>query len=260
MNPSSLYKYVPFNVPEECGESDLQSLRLKGFENGKIWCPTAYNLNDPYECYPKFEIKDEYIKEVVDSLTPDEFILIKKDAPDVSKENLKRVLKDHKDPLRRALICAVIGAVNIHNFKKIGVLSLTTDPLNLIMWAHYGGNSKGVCLEFERTPDNELGSARTLPVKYLKARPEILFQDRNRKKVEIVTSKFEGWEYEQEWRNWQETGEKLYPFPGKLIGVIFGLDCHEETKKVVKKTFGSTVEYEDTYLGRDYKLHRIKSI
>lgn len=77
MNPSSLFKYIPFCAPDVSIDRNLQELRAKGFENGEIWYPKASNLNDPYECYPDFELIEEDIENIVDSLAPEEFFFIK---------------------------------------------------------------------------------------------------------------------------------------------------------------------------------------
>jgi hypothetical protein len=41
--------------------------------------------------------------------------------------------------------------------EKFGVLSLTARPQNTIMWSHYANVHKGICIGFERSPENMLG-------------------------------------------------------------------------------------------------------
>jgi len=275
MNPESLFKYVPFCAPKVAVDSDLQKKRVKGFEKGEIWYPKANTLNDPYECYPDFDTRDEDIDQIVESLTPEEFIFIKEKNQIESKEKLIKALKTPnaiKIPngsirsmipfefIHRTLFLAAISAISSHYLSTIGVLSLTEDPLNLRMWAHYGGNSKGICIEFERNHENLLGSTSTKPVIYRKIREKIPYYERHLRKEEIITTKFEAWSGEKEWRHWRNQGDKLYPYPGKILRVIFGLNCHPSTIEIAKDIFTKDVLYEEIILGNDYSLSTDKGL
>jgi len=209
----------------------LQRRRLEGFKKRKIWYPTASSLNDPYECYPDFVTNEDDIVEIVESLTSEEFIFITKEQEIEQKEGLIRILKDYYattpslssigkglslEGLRKMLFLPMISAVSTYNFSNIGVLSLTQNPLDLKMWAHYGGNSTGVCIEFERNSRNLLGSSSTKRVTYMKKRSKINFHERHQKKEEIIASKSKAWKDAKEWRHWRDKGNKLYPFPRKF--------------------------------------------
>lgn len=143
---------------------------------------------------------------------------------------------------------------------SIGLLSLTEDPLNLKMWAHYGGNSTGICLAFDRNPNNILGSKSTRKVKYMTKRPKITLHDRHNRIEEIIFTKSYILKYEKEWRTYQEEGDKSYPFPGKLRRILFGLNCHHDTVELTKNIFGTNVDYEDIYIGRDYTIRSDKGL
>lgn len=43
----------------------------------------------------------------------------------------------------------------------------------------------------------------------------------------LLCYKSNEWSYENEWRCIQQQGDKLYPFPGKLTGIIFGARCSD---------------------------------
>lgn len=269
MTPSSLYKYIPFCAPKIALDKKLQRRRIKCFENGEIWYPKASKLNDPYECSPDFILVADDIDLIVDSLTEEEFIFIKDRNGVSTKENLIRVLKTpnviklpvlSKQPtiptdfIHRSLFFAIISALSSHYLSTIGVLSLTDNPFDLKMWAHYGGNSTGVCVEFQRNSENVLGSESTKSVSYLTERPQIKFHERHLRQEEIVTSKSKEWEYEQEWRHWRKNGDKPYPFPGKIVRVIFGLNCHPATIEIIKGIFDDAVGFEEIVLGKDYSM------
>jgi len=280
MDTQSLFKYISFCAPEVVSaenmqEKYLQEMRVKGFENGEIWYPKASNLNDPYECYPDFVLNEEDIEQIVDSLTPEEFIFIKRKSKVDSK---KKILKAWKTPdliripaiagtpvistefIHRPLFLAIISALSTHYLSKIGILSLTTNPLDVRMWAHYGGNSTGICIEFERTGENALGSKSTLPVTYAKFRKKFNFHERHSRKEEIITTKSVAWSDEEEWRHWEDQGDKLYPFPGKILRVMFGLNCNPNTIEITKSIFGKDVDFEEVLLGSDYTLSTDKGL
>ena len=105
-----------------------------------------------------------------------------------------------------------------------------------------------------------LGSDATKPVYYLAERPQIKFHERHVKREEIVTSKFDVWEYEREWRHCADSGDKLYPFPGKLVRVIFGQNCRPVTIDIIKGIFQNSVAFEEILLGRDYSMTTDKGL
>lgn len=271
MDQAPLYKYIPFQAPSLPDSDSLQAKRQSCFENGEIWYPQANKLNDPFECNPDFELPvsdEEKLDEVVNTLTEYELKIIESKTGITSKEALLKVLKtpnamnlsrisSGKIPIdfkHQSVFLGALSAIFSVSLSSIGVLSLSEDPLNLKMWAHYGGNSTGICLEFQRTQENTLGSESTRKVNYVKTRPKILLHQRHENIKEIITTKSYIWEHEKEWRVIKPEGDKPYPFPGKVQKVIFGLNTHMETKKLIKNIFGSGVEYEEISLGSDYTL------
>lgn len=272
MDQDPLYKYIPFQAPSLPCSDHLQTKRQAGFENGEIWYPQAKTLNDPFECNPDFELPvsdDEKLEEVLNSLTKSELEIIESKTGIPSKQALLKVLKTPDamnlsnlssgiippDFIHQSVFLGALSAIFSVSLSSIGVLSLSEDPLNLRMWAHYGGNSSGICLEFQRTNENTLGSESTRKVGYVKTRPKILLHQRHENIKEIITTKSYSWEYEKEWRDIKAEGDKLYAFPGKVQKVIFGLNTHIETKKITKNIFGPGVEYEEISLGSDYSLN-----
>lgn len=271
MEQPSLYKYIPFQAPALPDSGTLQQKRQTCFENGEIWYPQANKLNDPFDSNPDFELPvsdEQKMEAVVNSLTELELKIIEEKTGIPSKEALLKVLKTPdamklkgspsgsipNDFIHQSLFLGAISAIFSVSLSNVGVLSLSEDHLNLRMWAHYAGNSTGICIEFQRTRENILGSESTRKVNYVKSRPKILLHQRHESINEIITTKSYSWEFEREWRDIKPTGDKPYPFPGKVQKVFFGLNAHMETKKVIKNIFGSEVEYEEISLGSDFSL------
>lgn len=268
----SLYKYVPFQDPSLPGADPLQIERKTCFENGEIWYPQAKDLNDPYECTPSFEFSgygDKELDAVVKSLTDPELNIIAAKTGLVTKKDIIRILntpdpiglgsllpkgKINYDFIHRAAFLGALRAIHSLRLSSIGVLSLTEDPLNLRMWAQYGGNSRGICIEFQRTSLNVLGSPSTRRVRYVRKRPKILLPKRHASIARIVTTKSQIWRDEKEWRDIKPLGGRPYPYPGKVQKVIFGLNTDKKTVELTKGIFGPDVEYHRVALAQDYSL------
>ncbi|BBO71383.1 hypothetical protein DSCA_53130 [Desulfosarcina alkanivorans] len=280
MYQRTLFKYIPFNSPELGDSSSVQGKRKNDFEKGEIWYPRADKLNDPFECSPyfqNFDYNEEQIEEAVESLSDSELNSIESVIGKYKKNDLIKILKtpnvfNHNSFERVTDIGKNLVVENVYkyihqiifveyfklNFSnsllKTGVLSMTGDPFNLLMWAHYGGNSSGICIEFERNPENILGKRSTRRVKYVKNRPTIKFQKRKNYAKQIIYTKSNIWRYEKEWRTCQPEGDKSYPFPGKVLRILFGLNCNEKTIELTKKIFGKNVVYENIIIGDDFSI------
>jgi hypothetical protein len=121
---------------------------------------------------------------------------------------------------------------------------------NLLLWAHYAENHRGICLEYD-IPD-DLCRTQVLSVKYSKSQPVLEKVERYPagsvvagalsvnidKEAALFLTKSEDWKYEEERRvlriaeRQMEKGEK-HPVPGKLSAVYFGLRTDEATKKII---------------------------
>lgn len=134
---------------------------------------------------------------------------------------------------------------------NIGIFSLSEDPLNKLMWSHYSSSHQGIALGFE-VDDNsilynqkyfnnvkytdeplnfELSNGRLVEINYfyndsgqLESKGSLQIKDPELQK--IFFTKTTEWAYEKEWRYIREKFG-LYDYPGKLVRIIFGLNCSE---------------------------------
>jgi len=151
-------------------------------------------LNDPYECHLTFDraarkiILDDFAK------------FCRNRSPSLSeKEVHERVSANEQSLVENALL----------DYRRIrddlGVLSLTEDPLNLLMWAHYGDEHRGIVIELDITHPSLLMTtsggrefATLCAVRYTNKkvrgipRPDTVIQ--------TLITKSPEWEYEREWR------------------------------------------------------------
>jgi hypothetical protein len=151
-------------------------------------------LNDPYECHLAFDkdVRLQLVEHFYNSMVANETTKSEAELRDIAERN--------EDTL---LINALKGYREIK--KDLGVLSLTECPLNLLMWAHYADEHKGVVVEldytheslFKMSPGGEEFSTLNA-VRYQNEKVVGLpFPD---KVVESLLTKSPEWEYEREWR------------------------------------------------------------
>jgi hypothetical protein len=120
---------------------------------------------------------------------------------------------------------------------RLGILSLTEDPANILMWAHYAANHSGFVLEFNdehewfhqrKSSSDDLRNLRQ--VSYVcSTEPRFLTELEG---ADVLYAKSEDWHYEREWRIVRPLTEAsvvsgdihLFEFPPEVLtGIIFGL-------------------------------------
>lgn len=78
--------------------------------------------------------------------------------------------------------------------EKYGLLCFSVDKYNPVQWAHYADNHKGICLGF-KIPKCDISK-----VEYVKERLSADILDSDNKNRRLLTTKFEHWSYEKEYR------------------------------------------------------------
>jgi hypothetical protein len=248
-----LYKYRPFN-----------EFTLDIIASNNIFFPKPSIFNDPYDCKIEIDKKvslDDYIKIMRYDAAK---YLVSKDLLEneiVKIKNTGTVPSEFIEKLS-------IGIDEYHNENQgMGVLSLSSDQKNILMWAHYADDHKGICIELERTDENNLGrNDVTQPVKYLVGYPRI-------KAIDFITapagsatrkmlwSKSKDWEYEKEWRMLNTKGNETMPLPGKITSIIIGMRMPERNINIIRQLIkGSDIKLRlAEMLKNDYgvKVHKI---
>nr|NQU89164.1 DUF2971 domain-containing protein [Bacteroidota bacterium] len=108
------------------------------------------------------------------------------------------------------------------NFDDKGVLCLSQEPDNILLWSHYADNHYGVCLKFDILQDLEFFSI-PLTVIYDQSYPVYNHLTQPKEIVKkMIKTKFELWKYEKEIRIFKQQ-KNLYHFnKTSLIEIIFG--------------------------------------
>lgn len=128
---------------------------------------------------------------------------------------------------------------------KIGVLCLTTDNKNQLMWAHYANEYRGLCIEydFKITQDPEK-IHQSFPVSYSKNIPDFSEKDMLNKGSfvkKICGIKSECWSYEKELRLIMEKGTGSFVYDKSLLkAVYFGVRFDENYKNDIFRALKDT--------------------
>lgn len=152
---------------------------------------------------------------------------------------------------------AKIPDIFYENLNKAGVLCLSENPNQPVMWGSYGDNHYGIALGFDseneffdrrKSPNDEL--RHLIKVTYHSEKPEVQIFEEGAL-PQVVSQKPEAWSYECEWRIIQalqdadkivdgEVPTHLFQFPsGCLKEVIFGNRASDETRAKVYDIFSN---------------------
>ena len=160
-------------------------------ENPSIRFTAPDDLNDPYECHLTLDVS------AVKARYRD-YLLNK--ATDLSASHIEEMVDGNEQQL---VIDALLQYRKLR--ESLRVLSLTTNPLNLLMWAHYGDEHRGIVVELDIWhPSIRCGSSgedrysSLEEVEYTQEKvfglPEPMVM------ADVLSRKSNEWGYEKEWR------------------------------------------------------------
>lgn len=167
---------------------------IKFLESRTIRFTQPSFLNDPYECHLTLD------RAARQALLDDFAQGYRRHFSGLSEEKVQERAKANEPTI---IENALLNYRRIRN--ELGVLSLTEDPLNLLMWAHYGDEHRGIVVELDFThPSLFMTSAGgkefagLFAVKYTSEKVCGIPTPDN--VIETLVTKSPEWEYEKEWR------------------------------------------------------------
>ncbi len=227
----SLYKY-----------SAITKHTKENLMNNLIYFQSPSFFNDPYEFIFKFEVADQIYIKFLKLVYGDQYKFFLEKG--MSKSEVLEHTRDHYF----GQMCKLLGAV-----------CLSEDDNNDLMWAHYGGNHHGICIEFdaEITPFhlcqkvhyiNDVFCLSINTVSNLQEQLEIEIGAAFLRKSKI-------WSYEKEWRILSEA-YSIEPYPAKAIkSITFGFFCEKESKQeIINLTSHLNIKYYEIVRSKDHYL------
>jgi hypothetical protein len=243
------YKYVPFNEGSLCI-----------IKNGTMKFTRPSEFNDPFDCYPEMD-ENKHLKYMMERKD-----LLKKAGDGLGLSPAQRI--QNKGVMLNRLKTAIQnGEFGKKLVSDVGICSLSRDPLNLLMWAHYAKDHTGFVVEFciplqSQTNDEEEAEKeaikRLVPfeVKYEETKPIIdPYDDERVNSDKQFLVKGHDWKYEQEERVIDYLrGHGIHYYERKIIlkSVIAGMrmcDDHFDNLK-------NAVETMNTELGINVAVYR----
>ena len=170
----------------------------EALENNKIWLSYFEDLNDPFETSMGVDSANHIPAEPVDSA-----FLINETGFSFNSAGLAQMfLSNEDDKLMQDTVMGHLANAQ-HNYGRYAHLaSFCETSNNLLLWAHYASDHKGICVGYSREALFEYFGAQLLPVIYDEHRCQ--FGGEQQRAIEDAFGRFvvksPEWEYEQEWR------------------------------------------------------------
>lgn len=167
--------------------------------SNRIYCSSPGAFNDPWDCKPHFN--SDVLADPVENQRHVDWAVdvCNRKAPMLPQavESLQQTLladRARASELINQISAAMAPAIN----ERYRVYCLGPDVGNLLMWAHYAEDHKGICVEFDLRNDTLCGA---LKCDYLPAFPVMKLHDNSEAaSLSILLSKSDVWQYEQEYR------------------------------------------------------------
>lgn len=209
MPPNNLYKYRVFDTNRTDGKPYERDRSV--IVGCSLWAGSPLTFNDPFDCYPVIDFEG---------------------TPAEKEAWALRVARNVGVPVQTAIetmenaLCNPVRRTQMSGWREnaggVGVLSLTEQPDNMLMWAHYANSHRGYCLELDATIQP---LSLTYRVQYAAERPtfRLFYQNRADILKQTLLHKADFWRHEREWRLIRpaEIGPVVFPTQG-LKSIIFG--------------------------------------
>jgi hypothetical protein len=245
-----LYKYLPFNEGS-----------LKILTEGTIKFTKPSDFNDPFDCDPEHDAEniDKYLE-----TRPDIIEKVLK----IRNAKCKDSSKERKAMKTRLKIAIENGHFGQEASNDVGICSLTRNPLNLLMWAHYALNHTGFVVEFEIPLESFYPAEEEIKyfewlipqvVQYEKTKPVVYFDDdKNTKMSKQFLVKGKDWEYEKEERvidYIRKSGIHRYDRNTILKSVFAGMRMNSKDNNELKEAV-----FDLKNIGLNVDIYRVKLV
>lgn len=207
-----LYKYRDFD------DNHMEKI----ITNSSLYFSSIENFNDPFDC--KLSYKQNYTNQEIDN-----YLVTLKERNPHQPHRLKDMKKDFG---KKQDFIEKQNDVTKKFIASIGVLSLSSNYDNILMWSHYSKNHTGLVFEFTPSSPQGIGGCffPLLEVKYSENYEELSYVNEVKEEaLKLMITKYKDWSYEEEYRciTLDYQGEKQF-HKDELTGIIFGAKATDE--------------------------------
>ncbi|TDN62327.1 DUF2971 domain-containing protein [Paraburkholderia sp. BL10I2N1] len=267
MPPDYLYKYTPLR---DRTDEMLDKRYAALLTDSQLWFSAPSSFNDPMDCKPVFRFGGATPKEQQGFRETVLKGLAMRDFPDVHGQEFITCYGEYQQqyPAFNDELCEIGHQLLSSDLRSrlVGVLCLSECERDPVMFYHYGDKHKGMCLKFRTLDFFEHAN----PVDYRAMYPVVNYFDSTDNEAQygtIFLTKYEGWEYEHEYRivNFdQHRSPRLTSYPPELLeGVIFGYLMPQEDRDYARGLLekrGTPVTLYEAKIGREQYLMDIVQI
>ena len=252
--PERVYKYRDWN----------NKFHKRILTDCELFLASPAMFNDPFDCkipvaYWKLaenkELAQEYFHTVVDRYKQDL-------SPEDKSKEVERLIAEGRFRDDKFLLTKEDDFFKGLN-EQYGVISLTSNPKNVVMWSHYSNSHKGFCVGFNSRElfNNSDHFGRGGKVIYLKDFPEILpTEDLIQQLIKQMYIKSDLWGYEDEYRLSKFEGSNMVVnfSPETLCEVILGCSINKSNKdeivEITKANFPNAEIYQSKQVRKTFKI------
>jgi Protein of unknown function (DUF2971) len=256
--PDIVFKYRNW---EDDDDSKKEFFGRRLLTHSEIFYPSPHQFNDPFDGALPFRFKKE-------QLTPENVLkkmiqVLTRNYPGKTEEEILTMSIENRDSIGfnsnrywRDYHKKFIKTVN----DTFGILSLTPNKDNLLMWSHYTKSHQGYCVGIDNKVLYKACECQIEWVNYEKIFPEIDMFDQNPiDLIKLICTKSEDWEYEDEIRILRYAPNSKIILPPQAIKQII-LGCNMNTKareailEIKRKSFPQAELYETKINDEEFKL------
>ncbi|GEC73505.1 hypothetical protein SAMN05443543_104130 [Flavobacterium flevense] len=211
---------------------------LDEISNSYIYFPNSEKLNDP------FDANSEMLDIVY---TPSEFQMlfetVFENMPLEARQYFKKTFENKPEEL-----FAFVNNSKQEFIGKFGIACFTISELNLLLWASYANNHKGLCIQYNIEYDKEYFSG-IRQVEYFKNFEKIKYHPASNPDgfQDVLFKKFHLWSNEFELRLLKVNEGKFHHKKEAIRNIIFGLRASDEFKSEIVEIIRSKYQHVKLY-------------
>lgn len=181
------------------------------FRDGKLYYARPTTLNDPYEAHIEFDMSSCAEKAKVSHLR----VLRERNRLNGNyMETLHQTWEQVKRNVEVQMNHIKNGTMDFHSYYRDvmdhhGVLSLSEERNNLLLWAHYGAEHRGICLGLD-WPNTGLPEAVEVSYHTMYREVDIWAHTEQELARLACFQKSAEWSYEREWRSFSTAEYERY--------------------------------------------------